>query len=491
MKSSFPLPILVARSLLAIAVTALFTAGLFVLRTLLSTPVIGLLYLLPVILCAARWGLGAGVAAALAAFLAFDYVFIPPYYLLTVRHTQDLLVLIVFLAIAIFTSQLVGRAQAERAAATLRQHETQWLYELSVALAGLHDDGSGVAIAHTLAHLCQAVFRASAVQINLEAAGERTPCAIRLPAEGPFPETRPLWITPLETAHGLLGEICLWRESALSEGEERLLRAFASQGVLALERAYLSVAERRAGVLEESDRLKTALLSSVSHELRTPLATIKAAISSLRSAEVDWDKEARQDLLAAIEEETDYLNQLVGNLLNMSRIEAGALRPQRSWNLLAEIIGRALGRSKAAAQQHQVVLDLPEDLPLIPVDFSLMEQVFVNLISNSLKYSPPGTAIRIAAHPNAHQALQVTVSNQGPPVPEEHLERIFDKFYRITAADRVTGTGLGLSICKGIIEAHGGHIWASNQSDGFAFHFTLPLTAADLAPIQPVSEEMA
>jgi two-component system sensor histidine kinase KdpD len=282
----------------------------------------------------------------------------------------------------------------------------------------------------------------------------------------------------------------VWRdEQSASPTEDRLLRTYASQGALALERANLAQSERRARVLEESDRLKSALLSSVSHELRTPLATIKAAVTSLRSGDVEWQPEARQDLLAAVEEETDHLNQLVGNLLNMSRIEAGALRLQRNWNVLAEVVNSAITRMHTVLQHHRIQNEISGELPLVPVDFDLMEQVFTNLLSNSVKYSPEGATIRLIAQAQDGQTMHIQVSNQGPQVPEEHLKQIFDKFHRVTAADRVTGTGLGLSICKGIVEAHGGRIWAENLSQGFAFNFTLPLTSAGVSPQLPIDQE--
>ena len=164
-----------------------------------------------------------------------------------------------------------------------------------------------------------------------------------------------------------------------------------------MERVRLSQAASRARLLEESDRFKSSLLSSVSHELRTPLATIKAAVTSLRSETVEWDTDARVDLLAAVEEETDHLNQLVGNLLNMSRIEAGALKPERSWNSLAEIVSSALERMHQQTEKHKMEVDVSPDLPLVPVDYFQIEQVFINLISNSTKYSPEGTAISIHA----------------------------------------------------------------------------------------------
>jgi two-component system, OmpR family, sensor histidine kinase KdpD len=307
--------------------------------------------------------------------------------------------------------------------------------------------------------------------------------AYRLPEVTP-PTRPPELIVPIEAARGVLGEIRLWRAApAISSSEKRLFQTFASQGALALERAWLAQAESRAKVLEESDRLKSAILSSVSHELRTPLSTIKAAASSLRGKEVHWDSPARPDLVAAIDDEADHLNMLVGNLLDMSRIESGALKPKREWNILPEIIGSVLARMKNLAADHRIDVDVPESLPLIPVDYVQLEQVFTNLVSNSLKYAPANTVVCIRAQVEG-ESVHVEVNNQGPQVPTEDLERIFDKFYRITAADRVAGTGLGLSICKGIIEAHGGQIWAENVSDGLAFNFTLPLTWEGAKPPQ-------
>jgi two-component system sensor histidine kinase KdpD len=218
------------------------------------------------------------------------------------------------------------------------------------------------------------------------------------------------------------------------------------------------------------------------------LATIKAGVSSLRSGEMDWDSESRSELLAAIEEETDRLNQLVSNLLNMSRIEAGALKPERRWNVLAEIVQSVVNRISIRSKYHTIKIDVSEDLPLVPVDYIQMEQVFTNLISNSIKYSPKDSIIQISAWTTQKQEIQVRVKNQGPPVPEPELERIFDKFHRITAADRITGSGLGLSICKGIIQAHGGRIWAENLPDGFAFNFSLPLIWEGASPRVELNE---
>lgn len=465
----------------AIGVMALTTAAFFAARAMLDTPLIALLYLLPVGLSAALWGLGPGVAAALFAFLAFNFVFIEPYYTMTVHRPNDVVILLVFLIVAFVISQLVGRAQLGLAQAQAREREATQLYELSTALAGLHADE---VIAPVLAERVHALVQGEHVELSVF--GDH-PLAFHVPADKPSPSAPPLLSVPIRAARSVLGEIRLWRDgSAPSGSERRLLQTFASQGALALERARLAQAESRAQVLEESDRLKSAILSSVSHELRTPLSTIKAAATSLRSGEVGWDSGATADLLAAIDEEADHLNQLVGNLLDMSRLESGALRPQRQWNVLSEIVGSVLERMRRQMEAHRVQLDLPEDLPLVPVDYVQMEQVFTNLLSNSAKYASPGTLIGVRARVVEASSLLVHVTNQGPPVPDEDQQRIFDKFYRITAADRVSGIGLGLSICKGIVEAHGGRIWAENLPNGFAFKFTLPLRwGGALPPDQP------
>jgi two-component system sensor histidine kinase KdpD len=471
---------LVSRSgqyLLAMGFIAAITAIFFSMRGGLDKTLIALLYLIPIGLITAYWGLGPGISSALITFLTFNYFFIPPYYTLAVHNPADVVILVIFLVVAVVISQLVGRMQASLIAVTTREREATQLYELSIALTGLHDDR---AIAQILARQVQAVSQGEYVQINITGA---EPFSFQLPESIP-PARAPELIVPIQAARGILGEILLWKsEPAISSGEKRLLETFASQGALALERARLAQSESRARVLEESDHLKSILLSSVSHELRTPLSTIKAAASSLRGNEVSWDSLARVELIAAIDDEADHLNMLVGNLLDMSRIESGALKPKREWNILSEIVGSVLARLRHSADEHKFEIDVSENLPFVPVDYVQMEQVFTNLVSNSLKYAPSNTLIRIQANIE-DDTIHVQVSNQGPQVPHEHLERIFDKFYRITAADRVTGTGLGLSICKGIIEAHGGRIWAENISDGLAFNFTLPLTWEGALPPQ-------
>jgi len=403
-----------------------------------------------------------------------------------VHQTQDLLMLVVFLGVAVAVSQLMSRAQASLAAAEARERETTALYELSTALTGLR---SVTDIAQALTERLAAVSSADVVEMVYQSSPHTQPAVLQLPANRSTTAGPPLTSLPLTTARGRLGELRLWRaDRPLAPGEARLWATFAGQGALALEHALLSEAETEAKIVAESDRLKSALLSSVSHELRTPLASMKAAVSSLHGGQVGWEAEARDDLLAMVEEELDHLNRLVGNLLDMSRIEAGVLRPNRQWLSLAEVVGGTLSRMRLALASHRLEIDVPDELPLVPADYGQLDQVFTNLLSNALKYAPAGTTVRVQAWEAGGGTMRVAVQNEGPPVPPEHLEHIFDKFYRVTAADRVTGTGLGLSICKGIVEAHGGRIWAENLPAGLAFNFILPLAWEGAPAPRPAPE---
>jgi two-component system, OmpR family, sensor histidine kinase KdpD len=432
---------------------------------------IALVFLLPVGLSATFWGLVPGIIAALASFLAFNYYFIEPIHSFRIHNSEDLVILAAFLGVTVVISELVGRVKRNLAAATDREQEALRLYEFNNLLAGSQDERMA---AQALLDKIEQALLPLRIEILIENSSEPVLLAkgISLPAHV---EVRP-FVEPLQTARGLIGEIRLWQKGkSISDSDGRLLKIFAGQGVLAIERLRLAEAARKTKILEESDRLKSSLLSSVSHELRSPLAAVKASVSSLRSGEVEWASDARTDLLATVEEEIDHLNVLVGNLLDMSRIEAGALKPQKKPNMLAEIVSAVSGRMRAQLQNYRFVVEVPEDLPLVNVDFIQIEQVFTNLLANSLKYSPAGSTIKLTARPKDSDNLLVTLTNQSTHVPETDLDRIFDKFYRIDSSDQVTGSGLGLSICKGIIEAHGGVIWAENLPDGLAFNFTLPI----------------
>ena len=355
----------------------------------LSIQTISLVFLLPVVISTTTWGFGAGIISALCTFSSFNYFFIPPLYTFSVHSLQDLLGLIVYLVVAIVISQLLGAAQAAAAAASARESEAIRLYELSMALVGLQDDQE---ILSALSEKIQETFHPQAVEIHMmsnQLPGGLPPQEAKATelSNGKKPDAEVV----LATARGELGTILLARpDTPLSKTENRLLSTFASQGALAIERAHLMQSENKASLLEESDRLKSALLSSVSHELRSPLATIKASVTGLHSGTVGWDTEARQELLSVIEEETDHLNLLVGNLLDMTRLETGALKPVRKWNSLLEVVNGVVRRMHLTVQKHQIKVLAVPDLPLAPVDYIQMEQVFTNLISNSVKYAPQG-----------------------------------------------------------------------------------------------------
>ena len=458
--------------ILAMVLIFLTTGILFLFRSGLNTSTVALLYFLPILISTTLWGLWPGVFSAFTAFLSYNYFFLQPYYTFAVHESQNIITLIIFLVVAVFVSQLVGRARSSLAAAIARETETTRLYELSLELAvGNNLDEIATVIAQKTLETVPMAF----LEIRITSFSGLTPYRLALPSKVDELQKPDLQI-PLETVRAGFGEIRLWLNgAALKPDEKRMLQAFAAQGTLALERMALAQAETRAKILEESDRMKSSLLSSVSHEFRTPISSIKAAITSLLIDNISWDAADRKDLLSVVDEEIDYLNYLVGNLLDMSRIEAGALKPNRQWNILTEIIDSVLRRTYRVLSKFQVDLQIPDDLPLIPVDYSQMEQVFTNLLHNSAKYAPENSCIQIRAQVDGGDSIKVTIQNEGPQILPEHLTRIFDKFYRVTEPEKVSGTGLGLSICKGIIEAHAGQIWAENSPDGLAFNFSLPL----------------
>ncbi len=460
---------------------SLCAALLFPFRSRLNPTTLALIFLIPVLICTTSWGFGPGITSAILTFLQYNFFFLTPYYTFAVHDSQDIISLAIFLIIAVLISQLVGRSKKNLDVAVAREQELSRLYELSLSLTGVNDPQEA---ADVVARKILQTIEMCQVEILVNT--NHLEKAIHVSTGSCFNEAEqgPAAVFSLETARGRIGEIRLWKSNApLDPSETRLIQAFSAQCALALERAILAQVESRSRVLEESDRLKSALLSSVSHELRTPVATIKAFVTSLLSEQVSWDGAERKELLMSMNEETDHLNRLVGNLLDMSRIEAGAMKPNRKWNMLSEIFEAAMTRMKKELGGYCMVVDIPDDLPLIPVDYMQIEQVFTNLLSNSAKYSPKGSAIQVQAQANLVEGiLLVQVINQGPPVEEEHLDQIFTKFYRVTNSEKVSGTGLGLSICKGIIEAHGGRIWAENLPDTFAFKFSLPLQYEGMSP---------
>jgi two-component system sensor histidine kinase KdpD len=253
-----------------------------------------------------------------------------------------------------------------------------------------------------------------------------------------------------------------------------LLESLVNQVALAIERTRLSEEAERAHVRVETERMRNAILSSVSHDLRTPLATITGAASSLVEEQHELDPTARRELSRSIYREADRLDRLLKNLLDVMRIEAGAVQLSKEWHPVDEVVGAGLARLEGRLGDHTINAAFPPDLPLVFVDGVLLEQVVINLVENAVKYAPPGSTIDLSAS-TSNREVVIEVADRGPGIPPGEEALIFDKFYRAKPA-REGGVGLGLTICRGIIEAHGGRIWAENRRGGGAvFRFTIPL----------------
>ena len=238
-----------------------------------------------------------------------------------------------------------------------------------------------------------------------------------------------------------------------------------------------------AEILRRADDLKTALLNAVSHDLRTPLASIITSAGSLRQLDVTWTQEDLRWLALAIEEEALRLNRIVGNLLDLSRMEGGSLRPEKGWYDVGSLVDDVLGRLRPLIQEHPITVAVPDDLPPVFLDYVEIDQVLSNLIENATKHTQPGAEIEVSAH-RAEREVWIEVADRGPGIPPGGLPHLFEPFFRVsTQGSQPKGTGLGLAVAKGLVEAHGGRIWAQNQPGGGArFIFTLPVTEPDEKP---------
>ncbi len=270
----------------------------------------------------------------------------------------------------------------------------------------------------------------------------------------------------------------------LTPEQRRLLDSFASLAAVAIERVQLAEAARNVQVHEAAEKLQTALLNSISHDLRTPLVSITGALSSLQDDGTDLSSETRRSLIENAGEEAERLNRIVGNLLDMTRLEAGAMQVHKQPGEVQDLIGTALEQMHGRLGQDVVTVEVPADLPMVPMDFGLMVQVLVNVIDNALKYSPPGSPLEIRAGVVADQ-MQIEILDRGIGIPPDDLEHVFDKFYRVQRPQSVSGTGMGLSICKGIVEAHGGRIKAENRAGGGTI-IQLDLPLAEKQPDEAV-----
>jgi two-component system sensor histidine kinase KdpD len=295
-----------------------------------------------------------------------------------------------------------------------------------------------------------------------------------------------LWLFfPLNTAHrsvGVLGVQMAEDADLPSQQQLQLLEALADQAAIAIERAELVADIEAAKVVTERERLRSALLSSLSHDLRTPLVSIMGSASSLLNYDQMLDDVKRRELAQTIQDEADRLNRFVQNLLDMTRLGAGALKPRLDWSDLNDIVGAAITRANRLSRHHIIKVELSPDIPLINVDSILLEQVFFNLIDNACKYSPPQTIVKIWAKATPDY-LSIEVSDQGPGIPEIDRDKVFDMFYRVNHGDQqVAGTGLGLAICRGIIEAHSGTIKTEPGLHGAGTCIIIHLPLSDKLP---------
>jgi two-component system, OmpR family, sensor histidine kinase KdpD len=463
----------------ALLMIAAITVLMFFVEPPLETTTIILSYLLGVLLVATTSGLGSGILASLGSFLAFNFFFLSPRFTFHVANTQDVLHLVSFLSIAIIASSLSARAQRAAEREHSRATELAALYELSQTINAQVDLTSILPI--IAEKTCRLLQSPTCSILLYNDAG-------RLIEHARFDQAVPglKWINvPIRDGATILGILRIvepQHRKRLSQENQQLLITLAAQVRLAIDRARLVAQTAHSHALSESDRLKSALLASVSHDLRTPIAIMKGATSTLLADDITWDTFTQRRLTQSIDSELDHLNHIVGNLLDMSRIEGDALSAERDWQDLTEVLGAVLQRLARRMEGRSLTIEVDPDLPLVAMNATLIDQVLTNLLENALKYTPLETPITIRVHHDCSAqgvpTITTVVRDYGPGIPVHDLSRIFNKFYRLGDTRQVSGTGLGLAICKGIIEAHGGRIWAENShAGGAAFTFTLPLGA--------------
>ena len=525
---------------------ALTSACIGLVKTLARVENLSLAYLLIVLWLAVRFGRGPAILASLLAFLFYDFFFVPPTGTFLTDDPVQWVSLFVLLTASLVIGHLTATVQAHAAAALASQQRTARLYALAQLIASTPDHE---ALLQALVQQVVQSFAARGVvacTLVLPGADGRLHIRAVAPSEGPQGEAillrvsehtslaeqvllegRPagllagkgedtqndhtVFYVPLASGHNIVGALGLVGAPAVcglvprlsapppanpsmsqlvipaDKEEAEFFAAFCGQIALALEQVTLRQTAIHTEALRESNRLKTALLESVTHDLRTPLAAIKAATSSLLEPGMVWHEEQWGELIDAIDTSVDRLSHLVRNLLDLSRLEAGAAAPAWDWHFLGDLMAPVLEQLRLAGhlRNRQIMVDIPETLPLVPLDHGQIERVLTNLLENALKCSPPESAIYVQARvEGSAPELEVCVSDQGIGIPASECEAIFEKFYRVPREHYPTwanihlssGTGLGLAICRNIIRAHHGRIWAeSHVGKGATLHFTLPI----------------
>jgi two-component system sensor histidine kinase KdpD len=469
---------------------------------------IAMVYLLGVMFVATRTGKWPSLFAAFLSVAAFDFFFVPPYFTFAVSDVKYLVTFGVMFIASFVISRLTLRVRRQADAARMREHRTAALYNLSRDLVRERgkDRLGEIAVQHVnevfdclvallipgdqnrLAPVIESASTFIPDQQELSVAQwvyeHRQPAGL---GSDTLPGAKALYL-PLIASGGVIGVIGILprKETAGFEPEQfHYLEAFANQTATALERSFLGEAAQRALLKAETESLRNTMLSSISHDLRTPLSAITGAATTLLQRDVLIDTDSRLDLVKTIQEEAERLNRTIKNVLDLTRLESGAITVSKEWQSLEEIVGVVLDRLGNRLNDHPLALKIPGNLPLIPFDGLLIEQVLMNLFDNAVKYTPRGSPLELSAQEEFY-TVTVSLADRGPGIPAGEEQHIFEKFVR--GRGTTGGVGLGLAICRTIIEAHGGKIWAENRTDGGAvFRFTL--SSAGLPPAPRLEEE--
>lgn len=463
---------------------------------------LALVFLMSVLASAVRGGLGPGLFASLLGALSFNFFFLEPRYTLTVRDPESLVALCFYLGVALVASNLTAAVQRQAAAARQRARTTEDLYLFSKKLAGTGTlDDVLWATAFQIASMLKvrvvillpeggtiavkAGYPPDDTLVDADIAAAKWAWEHNRPAgraADTLPGAKRLYL-PLRTGREAVGVIGLDSDKPgplLTPEKQRLFDALADQAALAIERVQLVSDVDKAKLAAETDRLRTALLTSISHDLKTPLAAIMGSAGTIRDFDAELSKDSRSELLDTIVDESERLNRFIVNLLDMTRLGSGVIEPNYAFHFVGDVVGTALNRSAKITADHRIGINIPADLPMLKIDPVLFEQALFNLIDNAAKYAPDDTAIDISAWRDGSSVF-IRVRDEGPGIPSDDLERIFDSFYRVKKRDHVlAGTGLGLAICRGFVEAMGGTIQASNRPDRSGAVFTIRMPATSM-----------
>ena len=489
------------------AATVFCTAAGMLMSPLFELVNVAMVYLLAVVLIAARYGRGPAVATSIVAVAAFDFFFVPPALTFAVSDAQYLLTFVIMLVVALVISDLTARVRLQANVAGHRERRTALLYAMSRELAATRGQEAMAAV--SVRHMSE-VFDSQVVVLLPDANGKLTyPRTSAIPGSfrgadlavaqwvqdhgepaglgtDTLPAGEALYL-PLAGTQKVLGVLAVLpanpRRVLLPE-QFHLLETFGAQIALAIERAQLADHAHRAQVTAETEGLRNALLASISHDLRTPLAVISGASSSLLEKGAQLPAAEREALARSIFQQSQAMAELIASVLQMTRLEGGAITLARDWHALSEITGSVLTRLHERLAAHHVRVWLPDKLPLLRVDAGLIEQVLANLLENAAKYTPAGTAITLSAEVRDREVL-VVIEDAGPGLPDGDPEQLFAKFHRGAPEGAVGGVGLGLAICRAIVGLHRGRIWAERRPGGGAtFSFTLPLEEAPPVPAE-------